>query len=139
MDIKKLAPWNWFKKEDEETGSVVPVQISGHLVLHRGLGLGGDIADQFQQPADPLPMLGRQSGQIIFNRHQPPNLKDGPAGRVVHSLYFCNLFCRVLRVIPRRLAASLLLPSVSLRVCLISTFSASCSVAGLAVPACGFS
>lgn len=28
MDIKKLAPWNWFKKEDEETGSVVPVQIS---------------------------------------------------------------------------------------------------------------
>ena len=55
MDIKKLAPWNWFKKEDEETGSVVPVQISGHLVLHRGLGLGGDIADQFQQPADPFP------------------------------------------------------------------------------------
>lgn len=48
MDIKKLAPWNWFKKEDEETGSVVPVQISGHLVLHRGLGLEGDIADQFQ-------------------------------------------------------------------------------------------
>ena len=26
MDIKKLAPWNWFKKEEEEAGSVVPVQ-----------------------------------------------------------------------------------------------------------------
>jgi HSP20 family protein len=26
MDIKKFAPWNWFKKEDEETGSVIPVQ-----------------------------------------------------------------------------------------------------------------
>jgi HSP20 family protein len=25
MNIKKFAPWNWFKKEDEETGSVVPV------------------------------------------------------------------------------------------------------------------
>jgi len=25
MDIKKLAPWNWFKKEEDETGSVVPV------------------------------------------------------------------------------------------------------------------
>lgn len=25
MDIKKLAPWNWFKKEEEETGSTVPV------------------------------------------------------------------------------------------------------------------
>lgn len=27
MDIKKLAPWNWFKKEEEENGSIVPVEI----------------------------------------------------------------------------------------------------------------
>ena len=26
MDIKKLAPWNWFRKEDESTGSVIPVK-----------------------------------------------------------------------------------------------------------------
>jgi HSP20 family protein len=26
MDIKKLAPWNWFKKEDEEGGATVPVK-----------------------------------------------------------------------------------------------------------------
>jgi len=26
MDIKKLAPWNWFKKEEDEAGAVVPVQ-----------------------------------------------------------------------------------------------------------------
>lgn len=25
MDIKKFAPWNWFKKEEEEAGSIVPV------------------------------------------------------------------------------------------------------------------
>ncbi|MDD3620001.1 MAG: Hsp20/alpha crystallin family protein [Desulfobulbaceae bacterium] len=25
MDIKKFAPWNWFKKEEEEGGSTVPV------------------------------------------------------------------------------------------------------------------
>lgn len=25
MDIKKFAPWNWFKKEEEEAGSTVPV------------------------------------------------------------------------------------------------------------------
>jgi HSP20 family protein len=25
MDMKKLAPWNWFKKEEEEAGSTVPV------------------------------------------------------------------------------------------------------------------
>lgn len=25
MDIKKLAPWNWFKKEEEQSGASVPV------------------------------------------------------------------------------------------------------------------
>ncbi len=34
MDIKKLAPWNWFKKEEEEAGKPLPVQRS------RGLDLG---------------------------------------------------------------------------------------------------
>jgi HSP20 family protein len=28
MDIKKLAPWNWFKKEEEQSGASVPVQRS---------------------------------------------------------------------------------------------------------------
>jgi len=27
MDIKKLAPWNWFKKEEEESGANVPVKM----------------------------------------------------------------------------------------------------------------
>jgi HSP20 family protein len=26
MDIKKLAPWNWFKRENEENGHTVPVK-----------------------------------------------------------------------------------------------------------------
>ncbi len=26
MDIKKLAPWNWFKKENDETGHTIPVK-----------------------------------------------------------------------------------------------------------------
>ena len=26
MDIKRLAPWNWFKKEQEEAGRTIPVQ-----------------------------------------------------------------------------------------------------------------
>ena len=26
MDIKRLAPWNWFKKEQEDAGHAVPVQ-----------------------------------------------------------------------------------------------------------------
>jgi len=28
MDVKKLAPWNWFKKEEEEGGAHVPVKRS---------------------------------------------------------------------------------------------------------------
>ena len=48
MDIKKLAPWNWFKKEEEDDGSAVPVKrkesrsplndgVSSHplVLLHR--------------------------------------------------------------------------------------------------------
>ena len=31
MDIKKFAPWNWFKKEDEETGGNVPVVQSTEM------------------------------------------------------------------------------------------------------------
>lgn len=31
MDVKKLAPWNWFKKEEEHQPSALPVQRSGHL------------------------------------------------------------------------------------------------------------
>jgi HSP20 family protein len=26
MDIKKLAPWNWFKKEQEQEGTMLPVR-----------------------------------------------------------------------------------------------------------------
>ncbi len=29
MDIKKISPWNWLKKENAESGSVVPVRRSG--------------------------------------------------------------------------------------------------------------
>lgn len=31
MDLKKLAPWNWFKKEEENQASALPVQRSGPL------------------------------------------------------------------------------------------------------------
>lgn len=31
MDIKKLAPWNWFKKEEEESGATVPVKRADSL------------------------------------------------------------------------------------------------------------
>lgn len=28
MDIKKLAPWNWFKKEDNDNVYAVPVKYN---------------------------------------------------------------------------------------------------------------
>ncbi len=30
MDFEKLAPWNWFKKEEEESGKMVPVHHEAH-------------------------------------------------------------------------------------------------------------
>ncbi len=30
MDLAKLAPWNWFKKEDEEKRHVMPVKRASH-------------------------------------------------------------------------------------------------------------
>lgn len=30
MDIKKFAPWNWFKKENEESGHEIPVMYQGN-------------------------------------------------------------------------------------------------------------
>jgi len=36
MDIKRLAPWNWFKKEEEETGRSIPLQHRG--TLHPAVG-----------------------------------------------------------------------------------------------------
>lgn len=27
MDLKKLAPWNWFKKEEEQQGTTLPVTV----------------------------------------------------------------------------------------------------------------
>ncbi len=33
MDIKKLAPWNWFKKEEEDSAASVPVRRSGGQIV----------------------------------------------------------------------------------------------------------
>ncbi len=35
MDIKKLAPWNWFKKENGDNGQSIPVNFSRDQSSHR--------------------------------------------------------------------------------------------------------
>lgn len=34
MKLEKLAPWNWFKKEEEQAGSALPVRRSETAVQH---------------------------------------------------------------------------------------------------------
>lgn len=34
MDLKKMAPWNWFKKEEEQNTAIVPVQRSGGVLQY---------------------------------------------------------------------------------------------------------
>ena len=51
MDIKKLAPWNWFKKEEEETGRTVA--ISRHAPLDPDMGLDQSLVS-FQREFDRL-------------------------------------------------------------------------------------
>lgn len=51
MDFKKLAPWNWFRKEEEETGAILPVRRSGQRQSEKQLP--GPIG-QLQQEMDQL-------------------------------------------------------------------------------------
>lgn len=52
MELEKLAPWNWFKKEDEEKGWVVPVRRSeGNMVFPTSLA---DIQTEFDRLFDSL-------------------------------------------------------------------------------------
>ena len=43
MDIKKLAPWNWFKKEEEESGHALPIRYGGKRPLASEGGIHGSI------------------------------------------------------------------------------------------------
>jgi HSP20 family protein len=43
MDIKKLAPWNWFKKEEEQSGASLPVERRDALAQYSQGGAGNPI------------------------------------------------------------------------------------------------
>jgi HSP20 family protein len=53
MDIKKLAPWNWFKKEEEQSGANVPIQRSD-AVAHYPQGHAGNPIVQLHREIDGL-------------------------------------------------------------------------------------
>lgn len=56
MDIKKLAPWNWFKKEEEESGAMVPVKRDETKPLSSEEG-----------PLSPLFQLHREMDKLFDN------------------------------------------------------------------------
>jgi HSP20 family protein len=51
MDFKKLVPWNWFKHEEEASGSTIPVQHAGQTKPQ--IQLSGPV-DQLHQEMDQL-------------------------------------------------------------------------------------
>lgn len=53
MDIKKLAPWNWFKKEEEESDATVTVKRTDNLVNGAGTIFNHPIV-QLQREVDRL-------------------------------------------------------------------------------------
>ncbi|WP_035237089.1 Hsp20/alpha crystallin family protein [Desulfobacter vibrioformis] len=79
MDIKKLAPWNWFKKEDNDNVYTVPVKYNtdkniGSYPLH-------SLSD-FQNEVDRLfDSFFNESGQARFNSGL--RLPEGITGSVL--------------------------------------------------------
>lgn len=74
MDIKKLAPWNWFKKEEEDAGRTMPVGRRGSL----DPGLGADhplvsIQNEFDRLYDHL-LQGFGLTSRGFNRPFGPSM-----------------------------------------------------------------
>ncbi len=53
MDIKKLAPWNWFKNEEEESGAAVPVKRANMQATPGGGALSHPLV-QFQREMERL-------------------------------------------------------------------------------------
>jgi HSP20 family protein len=64
MDMKKLAPWNWFKKENENMGKTVPVK--------RGDGLQED-----RQTGNPLHALHREVDRLFADMFQGFGMPSG--------------------------------------------------------------
>ena len=77
MSIKKWIPWNWFKKEEEDAGTPVPVQRSA--TDDQLPALSGSLA-RFHQEIDRLfdqAFRGFDRLPVGFNRPLGPRMSDG--------------------------------------------------------------
>ncbi len=77
MDKKKWIPWNWFKKEEENSGNIVPVQ---RAVAQGPADTPGNPFDQFQYVFDRLLNQAFRGFDLFpsrFNQPVIPNMGDG--------------------------------------------------------------
>ncbi|MBW2109047.1 MAG: Hsp20/alpha crystallin family protein [Deltaproteobacteria bacterium] len=80
MNIKKLAPWNWFKKEQEEEGKSLPV-VHKHtetgyphplMQIHQEIDRLFD--DMFRSFAWPIPGFWKEPGSMARTEWLKPTL-----------------------------------------------------------------
>lgn len=76
MDIKRLAPWNWFKDEEKSESRTVPVRASGRDTFHPIAQLHHEIDRVFDSVLGSFgfPSL-RGNGGSLFDSHQPALLR----------------------------------------------------------------
>jgi HSP20 family protein len=77
MDIKKWIPWNWFNKEEENAGKMVPVKRENTKEHSNALA---HPLQQFHQEVDRLfdqTFRGFGLSSLGFDRPLFPNLSDG--------------------------------------------------------------
>lgn len=68
MDLNKLVPWNWFRNEEEESGTSVPVNHLGQNKLYRNLGrLHKDMDQLFDNFFSGLGYNSFRIGNYSFN------------------------------------------------------------------------
>lgn len=78
MSIKKWIPWNWFKREEENTGSTVPVQRAS--APDHGYAPAGNPLDQFHREFDRLfeqVFGGFGFSPVELNRPLLPRMSEG--------------------------------------------------------------
>jgi HSP20 family protein len=77
MDIKKWVPWNWFNKEEEDAGKMVPVKHKG---AHEQAGMLHSPLLQFHREIDRIfdeSFRGFGLAPFGSDRQVPPSLGEG--------------------------------------------------------------
>jgi HSP20 family protein len=78
MDIKKLAPWNWFKRENEESGNAIPVKYKNKSVNNYSPVSSGIMHDEMDRLFDEF-----FSGSALSPFRSRPSVLEGITGTLL--------------------------------------------------------